>query len=116
MEPIISPIFIYILSVINRFISLLHVFIFLLVVVMILSPLIADKFSETDEDGIVLFKKIIKICGISIIIITTALVFMPDKETMMLLYASKYVTVDNIVLGKEMVIDTIKGIMSVINK
>lgn len=116
MNPIISPMFIYVLSVVDSFIGLLWGSICLLIIILIFSPFIADKCTETYEEGAALFKKIVKRCIVGIIIISIGLVFIPNKETLMIMYASKYVTVDNIKLGKEAVIDTIKDIVEIIDK
>lgn len=109
MEPIISPIFIYMLGIVDDFKSL-----FIITAIICIS-LGGASIVMNCMDG----NNIPRHSKLSVVIGTIALIlytFIPNKETLMTMYASKYVTVNNIKLGKEVVVDTVKEIVDIINK
>lgn len=109
MEPIISPAFIYLLSIIGSIKALLFI------VVIVGAFTCAVVIAWCLDDG----KKIPRCakCGTVAIIIALLLnIFMPDRNTLIAMYATKYITVNNIKSGKEIVIDTIKEVVDAINK
>lgn len=109
MTPIISPMFIYLLSVIDNFKGIL--FCIGLFGSGILGMLIFFMMIDDNE-----IPKKIKTYFVASIICGLFNMFIPSKETLMVMYASKYITVDNIKLGKEAVVDTVKEIVDIINK
>ena len=109
MEPIISPAFIYLLSIIDGIKGLL--FVTSLVCTGVCSALILIRLVE--EKAIYKFTKTGFIIGIISLIL---LIFVPDRDTLIAMYTAKYITVNNIKSGKEIVIDTIKEVVDAINK
>lgn len=109
MESIISPIFIYVLSIVDGIKGIL--FCIGLFGSGIFGMLIFFMMLDDNE-----IPK--KIKTYFIVSVTCALLnlFIPSKDVLMVMYASKYVTVNNIKLGKEAVVDTIKEIVEIINK
>lgn len=109
MEPIISPTLIYLLSIVNSVKGIL--FCVGLFGTGILGMLVL--FFTLDDEEV---PNKIKTCFVASIICGLFNMFIPSKETLIAMYASKYVTANNIKLGKEVVIDTVKEIIDIINK
>lgn len=116
MQPIISPMFIYILGVIDSLESIFCLILIIDIIVFIFSPILADKMSDSYSDEAPMLRRIIKLCAIVFTFIILAVTFVPSKETLIAMYTTKYVTVENVKLGKEVVIDIVKEIVDVINK
>lgn len=112
MQPIINPLFIYLLSVIETLKGTMSAFIFIGIVVCILTGIIS--FVEHYNDGAKEIFKILKIAAITTTILSVLYIFIPDKNTLIAMYATKYITVDNIKYGKEIVVDSIKEIVEII--
>lgn len=112
MEPIISPVWIYLIHMFNTvygasiFILLASVF------MMAMSPLIADSAivsgNEEEEKKVIL--KIIKVCAVVAVTCIILLILIPDKKTMYAMIAASMITPDNIIGVENHVIDLISKI------
>lgn len=109
MEPIISPMFIYLLSIIGNLETLFTIMYGLSIVCFIF-------LFTTEYDDRRRWIKHVRCNTICFILFILLSILTPTKETLIAMYASKYITVNNIKLGKEAVIDTVKEIVEVINK
>lgn len=109
MQPIISPMFIYILGVINSVK-------FLIIMFTVISFFISTTYAICEVDNGRPIPKLSKILFVVSMIGLTVFSFTPNKETLIAMYTTKYVTVENVKLGKEVVIDIVKEIVDVINK
>lgn len=112
MQPIINPLFIYLLSIIETLRCAISVFIFIGVAACILFGLIS--FEEYDNSEMKSIHTIFKRATIATTILAVLYIFIPDKNTLIAMYATKYITVDNIKYGKEIVVDSIKEIVEIV--
>lgn len=112
MQPIINPLFIYLLSIIETLKGAMSAFIFIGTVVCILTGLIL--FAEHSNSEMKSMYTIFKRTTITTTILAALYIFIPDKNTLIAMYATKYITVDNIKYGKEIVVDSIKEIVEII--
>lgn len=110
MEPIISPMFIYLLSIVGNLEMLFIIMYWLSVVYFII--LFMTRYDYDDRQWV----KHMRYNTICFILFVMLSIFIPTKETLIAMYASKYITVNNIKLGKEVMTDTVKEIISIINK
>lgn len=110
MEPIISPMFIYLLSIVGNLEMLFTIMYWLSVVYFII--LFMTKHDYDDHQWV----KHMRYNTICFILFVMLSIFIPTKETLIAMYVSKYITVNNIKLGKEIMTDTVKEIISIINK
>lgn len=109
MQPIISPMFIYILGIVNSVRLLIILF---AVVSFVISIVYAN--CEVDEGKPI--PKLSKTLFVSSMIGFTIFSFIPNRDTLISMYTSKYVTVENVKLGKEVVIDTVKEVVDIISR
>lgn len=116
MDAIISPVFIYLLGLIDRLDDIFALIFFIVIIWVILVGIFSEDFCETYEESKILTYKTIKRAGLILTIIITLAFFIPDRNTLIAMYATKYITVNNIKSGKEIVIDTIKEVVDAINK
>lgn len=112
MQPIINPLFIYLLSIIETLKGTMSAFIFIGIVVCILTGLIL--FAEHGNSEVKSLHTIFKRTTIATTILAVLYIFIPDKNTLIAMYATKYITVDNIKYGKEIVVDSIKEIVEIV--
>lgn len=71
---------------------------------------------EDDEKMVEKCKRYFKKCFIWLVITIAINTIVPNKNTMIAIVSTKYITTENIKLGKDVVIDTIKEIVEVINE
>lgn len=123
MQPIVNPIFIYLLSILDGIYNLITIFILLSIIVFIV-PVFLIVYSWFDSYGITsLDENVVKKCkpyikkGIIYFILFHLLsTFIPTKETAIMIYTSKFVTVNNINTSKEFLLNTFQEVMDIINK
>lgn len=123
MQPIVNPIFIYLLSILDGIHNLITIFILLSIIVFIV-PVFLIVYSWFDSYGITsLDENVVKKCkpyikkGIIYFILFHLLsTFIPTKETAIMIYTSKFVTVNNINTSKEFLLNTFQEVMDIINK
>ena len=115
MNPIISPIWFYLIHVSN----MIHVIsIFVLVIsivglVMLVSG--AVDFYPDEEENRRITKKYVKICITVMIMCSLVLTLVPNTKTMYMMIAASVVTPDNIVGGEEHIVNLITNIVNAIN-
>lgn len=118
MEPIISPVWIYLIHVLNTIYGLS---LFALIgsgFVMIMSPLIADCLVDCghhEEEERVMYK-IIKICAIVAAICIVLLIFIPNKQTIYAMIAASIITPDNISGTEDHIVDLISKIAKAVRE
>lgn len=112
MQPIINPLFIYLLSTIETLRKAMFVFILIGMAACILFGLIL--FEEYNNSEMKSIHTIFKRATITTTILAVLYIFIPDKNTLIAMYATKYITVDNIKYGKEIVVDSIKEIVEIV--
>ena len=108
MEPIISPVAIYLFSVLAKLnMVALAVMIFSWVIIF----LVGIKFTFDDMDVNFSFKNAVIVAVIATIIV----IFIPDEKTMLAMLTVSFITPDNIVITENHVIDLITKIMDAVN-
>ena len=123
MQQIIDPIFIYLLSTLDGIHTFIKILTFLSIIVCIV-PIFLIVVSWFDSYGITsLDENVVKKCkpyikkGIIYFILFHLLsTFIPTKETAIMIYTSKFVTVNNINTSKEFLLNTFQEVMDIINK
>lgn len=115
MNPIISPVWFYLIHVFNT-INVLSLFI-LVISIVGLVMLVAGEvdFYPDKEDSRRITKKYIKTCIIAMIICSIVLALVPNEKTVYMMLAASVVTPDNIVGGEEHVVNLITNIVTAIN-
>lgn len=119
MNIIINPWFIYLLSIVDSIKTLLGFLILISLCVSVFLSVfsICEKASGYNgDDAVEVYFKYAKIFVISCIVSTILQIFIPNRNALITIYATKYITVDNIKTGKTIVVDTIKEIVDAINK
>ena len=115
MNPIISPIWFYLIHVSN----MIHVLsIFVLVISIVgLVVLVAGEFDfyPDEEENRRITKKYIKTCIIAMIICSIVLTLVPNAKTVYMMLAASVVTPDNIAGGEEHIVNLITNIANAIN-
>lgn len=112
MEPIISPVWIYLIHMFNTVYGASIFILFVSVFMMAMSPLIADSaivFGNEEEEKKVTLK-IIKVCAVVAVTCIILLILIPDKKTMYAMIAASMITPDNIIGVENHVIDLISKI------
>ena len=109
MEPIISPVFIYLLSIIGSIKALL----FIIAIVGAFFCVLTTAWCLDDGKSI---PRCAKQGAVVVVVALLLHIFIPDRDTLIAMYTAKYITVNNIQSGKEIVIDTIKEVVDAINK
>lgn len=109
MQPIVSPMFIYILGIINSVK-------FSIILFAVVSFVISIAYASWELDDSKPIPKLSKMLFVASILGFTVFSFTPNKETLIAMYTAKYITVENVKLGKEVVIDTVKEIIDAVNK
>ena len=115
MNPIISPIWFYLIHVSN----MIHVIsIFVLVISIVgLVVLVAGEvgFYQDEEENRGITKKYVKTCITAIIVCSLVLTLVPNARTIYMMLAASVVTPDNIVGGEEHIVNLITNIVTAIN-
>ena len=115
MNPIISPIWFYIIHVSNM-IHVLSIFVLVISIVGLVA-LVADavdSYQDEEEDRRIT-KKYVKICITAIIVCSLVLMLVPNERTIYMMLAASVVTPDNIVGGEEHIVNLITNIVNAIN-
>lgn len=123
MQPIVNPIFIYFLSTLDGVHTFIKILIILSMVVFIV-PILLIVFNWFDSYGITsLDENVIQKCKpyikkglIYFLIFHLLSTFIPTKESAIIIYTSKFVTVNNINTSKEFLLNTFQEVMDIINK
>lgn len=110
MEPVISPIWIYLIHVAYVIHGLSIFALFASTFALILGWL-TDGIEFDDSDS----SKLIKVCVTTIIVSIILLVLIPDKNTMYVMLAASVITPDNISGVEGHVTDLITNIISAVN-
>ena len=115
MNPIISPIWFYLIHVSN----MIHV---ISIIVLVISTiglvmLVADGagFYQDEEENRRITKKYVKTCITAIIVCSLVLVLVPNARTIYMMLAASVVTPDTIVGGEEHIVNLITNIVNAIN-
>lgn len=117
MQPIVNPIFIYLLSILDGIHNLITIFILLSIIVFIVPVfLIVYSWFEGYDISIQKYKSYIKKGLIYFIFFNLLGTFIPTKESAIMIYTSKFVTVNNINTSKEFLLNTFQEVMDIINK
>lgn len=114
---IIDPMIIYLIGIIDGLKDFMFFLAVAIIILMFIVALIACSCSdENDTKGLEKCKKFfIKL--LIFLVLTIALnVLTPNKNTMIAMVSTQYITTENIKLGKDVVVDAIKEIVEVINK
>lgn len=123
MQPIVNPIFIYLLSILDGIHNLITIFILLSIIVFIVPIFLIvlnwfDSYGITslDESVVEKCKPYIKKGLIYFIFFNLLGTLIPTKETAIMVYTSKFVTVNNINTSKEFLLNTFQEVMDIINE
>ena len=110
MEPVISPIWIYLIHV-AYVIHGLSIFALVASTWALILGWLTDGIKFDDSDS----SKLIKVCVTTIIVSIILLVLIPDKNTMYVMLAASVITPDNISSVEGHVADLITNIISAVN-
>ena len=106
-EPIISPLFIYLLSLVDNTIA----FLIIIIIALCFSIFMVVVTTELcDEEDKLIFKRL----TITLFIFILLFILIPNKETLLSMLVSKYITIDNIVKGKELIQNSVDYIVNAI--
>lgn len=101
MNPIINPIWFYIISVLNAIYSMATAFVVVIIIgSLILSLSIVFSYDLEFLDD-VKYKKILKTIFIVLVTSCSLIVFVPNEETMYKMMISSYITENNVEIAKE---------------
>lgn len=115
MNPIISPVWFYLIHVAN----MIHGLSFIVLVISIVGLLLllaceADFYSDK-EKNCRFVRRYVKTCIIAMITCSIVLMLVPDERTIYMMLAASVVTPDNISGGEEHIVNLITNIVSAIN-
>lgn len=115
MNPIISPVWFYLIHVATM-VHGLSLFV-LGISIVGLVVLLADEvdFYPDEEENRRITKKCVKTCIIAMIICSLVLTLVPNARTIHMMLAASVVTPDNIVGGEEHIVNLITDIVTAIN-
>lgn len=115
MNPIISPIWFYLIHVSNM-IHVLSIFVLVISIVglVVLEASEFDFYPDKEENRRIT-KKYIKTCIIAMIICSIVLTLVPNAKTVYMMLAASVVTPDNIAGGEEHIVNLITNIVTAIN-
>lgn len=108
MNPIISPMWIYLIHVANTIYGI-SIVVLCVSTAIAFGLLIEGGTVDLEEERKTTYRRL-KICAIFIIVSLLALIFVPDKKTMYAMIAASMITPDNISGVEEHVIDLIAKI------
>ena len=115
MNPIISPVWFYLIHVANM-IHVLSLFVLVISIVGLLVLLTgAVDFYPDEEENRRITKKYVKTCITSIIMCSLVLTLVPNARTIYMMIAASVVTPDNILGGEEHIVNLITNIVNAIN-
>ena len=112
MEPIISPVWIYLIHLANT-LHAISICIFaasLIIWVLMYVGTIEIDDSDSERER----KRLLKIFAIIMTVCVLTLIFIPDKDTMYAMLATSFITPDNIAGGEEHLIDLVTKIANII--
>lgn len=114
---IINPMTIYLIGIIDGIKHFMFLLTVLTVVLMIITLVTACSYSDDNNlKGLEKYKKFFIKLSICFVMLMAANVLTPNKNTMIAMVSTQYITTENIKLGKDVVIDTIKEVITIINK
>lgn len=119
MNIIINPWFIYLLSVVDSIKTLLGflILISLCVSVFLFIFALSEKVSGySDDETVEVCFRYAKILVVICIVSTILQIFTPNKNTLITIYATKYITVDNIRISRDAIIGTISEVANIIKE
>jgi hypothetical protein len=111
MEPVISPIWFYLIHVA----SMIHVLSLFVLVISIAGLVVLVAGGPDEEENRRITKKYVKTCIIAIIICSLVVTLVPNARTVYMMLAASVVTPDNIVGGEEHIVNLITNIVTAIN-
>ena len=115
MNPIISPIWFYLIHVSNM-IHVISIFVLVISIVgLVMLVAGAVDFYPDEEENRRITKKYVKICITVMIMCSLVLTLVPNTKTMYMMIAASVVTPDNIVGGEEHIVNLITNIVNAIN-
>ena len=115
MNPIISPVWFYLIHVANM-IHVLSLFVLVISIVGLLALLAGEVgFYPDEEENRRITKKYVKTCITTIIMCSLVLTLVPNARTIYMMLAASVVTPDNIVDGEEHIVNLITNIVTAIN-
>ena len=115
MNPIISPIWFYLIHVSNM-IHVISIFVLVISIVgLVMLVAGAVDFYPDEEENRRITKKYVKICITVMIMCSLVLTLVPNTKTMYMMIAASVVTTDNIVGGEEHIVNLITNIVNAIN-
>ena len=114
MEPIISPVWIYLINVANRIwvFSILTLVVAMFMIASLMSGWI-ELFNRPDSEKV--RRQWIKTFVIVMIVCMIIIVLFPNKDTMYAMLAASFITPDNISEGEEHLIDLVTKIVNIIH-
>lgn len=113
MDPIISPVWIYLIYIADRIWGF-SIFVLIAAMFVILSLMVGwIEFDEPNSEE--LRRKWMKIFAIVAIVCILIIMIIPDKNMMYTMLAASFVTPDNISAGEEHLIDLVTKIAKIIN-
>ncbi len=115
MNPIISPVWFYLIHVANM-VHVLSLFVLVISIVGLLVLLAGEVgFYPDEEENRRITKKYVKTCITAIIMCSLILTLVPNARTIYMMLAASVVTPDNIVDGEEHIVNLITNIVNAIN-
>ena len=115
MNPIISPVWFYLIHVSNM-INVLSLFVLVISIVGLVMLVAGEVDSYPDEEeNRRITKKYVKTCIIAMIICSLVLTLVPNERTVYMMLAASVVTPDNIAGGEEHIVNLITNIVNAIN-
>ena len=113
MEPIISPVWIYLIHVANMVYGLSIIAWGVSLLILVLISIDAFDFDGSDSEESK--RKYMKKCAIVMVVCTIVFILIPDKNTMYAMFAASIVTPDNISVGEEHIVNLIAKIANAIH-
>ena len=112
MEPIIPPVWIYLIHLANPFHAISICIFAASLIIWVL--MYAGAIEIDDPDSERERKRLLKIFAIIMTVCVLTLIFIPDKDTMYTMIAASFITPDNIAGGEEHLIDLVTKIANII--
>lgn len=114
-EPIISPVWIYLIHLANALYSISIVIFGASLIVWVFVYVGAIEFEDTDsEDSEKVRRRWLKIFAIIVTVCVLILTLIPDKDTMYAMLAASFITPDSISGGEDHLIDLVTKIAKII--
>lgn len=106
-QPIISPMFIYLIATADNF------KVTLIIVSIILTILFLGCLTNMDMKSAMKYSKRF---GIYLIVVVVLQVFIPSKKTLLSMLVAQHVTIENVIKGKEIITDSVTYIINTLKK